>query len=114
MSGFSFYMKNKAFTLVEICIVIVIIGLLSAMIIPAFQLLRESSVVKMVERGEKLNPEQREIYKEHLKKKKGEVMAPVKVEREETTFNGVRYRVVKKEDMKEVTVNGQTVYLIED
>jgi type IV pilus assembly protein PilA len=40
--------NNKAFTLVEIMIVVVIIGLLAAMAIPAFQKVRQSSQDKAV------------------------------------------------------------------
>ena len=40
--------KNKGFTLVEIMIVVVIIGLLASMAIPAFQKVRSSSQDKAV------------------------------------------------------------------
>jgi prepilin-type N-terminal cleavage/methylation domain-containing protein len=40
---------NKGFTLVEIMIVVIVIGLLAAMAIPAFQKVRQVTVIKHVE-----------------------------------------------------------------
>ena len=110
-------MKNKfvkAFTIVEIMIVVVILGLLAAMVIPAVQKVRENAVVKKVEKGMKLSDGEKVIYKEYLdnggkKVSKGntdEVEKSVDVK-----SNG--YIVIKnKNDIKEVQINGETVYLV--
>lgn len=60
---------KKGFTLVEMTIVIIIIGLLAGMAIPAFQKVRQSSLVKAYEKGQKLTKEElvivSDFYKNH-------------------------------------------------
>lgn len=90
------------------------------MAISWFQQVRLNSVIQMVEKGQKLEPNQREIYQEYLrdKKKKGEqieyVLPQVSESSEQTTLNVVSYRVIKKEEIKEVLINGEVFCLIQE
>lgn len=59
---------TKGLTLVEIVIVLVIIGLLAAMAIPAYMKVRDASVVAKARRGETLTESERERYKNAMKR----------------------------------------------
>lgn len=93
MSGVYFLnMKNKkGFTIVEVMIVVVIIGLVAAMAIPAFQKIRLESISKKVRAGEFVSKEEFTYYVAN----KAKVEAPEKVEPPKTVeINGVTYRLV--------------------
>lgn len=58
---------KEAFTLVEIMIVMMIIGLLAAMTIPAFMKVRQSCLIKAYKNGKKLSSEEMEIVRSYFK-----------------------------------------------
>lgn len=90
-------MKTKAFTLTEMMICTVLFGLIVAMAIPAFQKVRHSSLKRMVERGERLTPEQTEAYR-NLRKRFEKKTSTNKVELEK--------------NYQEIIIDGRTFYLV--
>lgn len=123
-------MNRRAFTLVEIIIVVIIIGLLSAMLIPAFQKVRRDSIIKAVQvHGlSSLTPDQKEMYREWVKdgtvetywkqnKRPTPTVAATPVE--ETTTNiitdstdGKRYYLIPRSKAKEATIAGESYFLV--
>ena len=57
---------NKAFTLVEIMIVVTLIGLLAAMAIPAFQRVKTGEIAKEVIAGHVISDYQMQYLKDHI------------------------------------------------
>lgn len=89
-------MKNKkAFTLIELMIVFAIIGLLTAMLVPAYQKVREAQYVRAYNNGEKLNKEQLAIVREYYKVNKNK-------------FNLDEFR----EEHKTIVIDGKTYKLV--
>lgn len=87
-------MKSKnAFTLVEVMIVVVIIGLLAAMIIPTIQKVKENNIIKKQQAGQRLTPDEIEFLKER------DTRAP-------NTY-------VSVEQAREIIIDGKTYLLIE-
>lgn len=92
-------MKNKsAFTLVEIMIVVVIIGLIASMAIPAFQKVRENAIIRKQEMGQRLSPDEVRFLRER------------KINAHD---NAVRRTTVNAENAREIVIDGKTYLLIE-
>jgi prepilin-type N-terminal cleavage/methylation domain-containing protein len=103
---------KKAFTLVEIMICVVIFGLLLSMGIPAFHKVKYNSIEKRIKQGVRVEKEEMEYYKRHKTENKSNTYISTKVE-EEVKLDNNEYIVIRdKEQIKEVIIDGQTVYLI--
>lgn len=98
--------KNKAFTVVEYMIVIVIIGLLAAMAIPAFVKVKTNSIAKLVYHGQTVSESDYQYLQTHMALVNDEYLKPRKpIEREPQVMpqaptqmimviDGKRYRLV--------------------
>lgn len=102
--------------LIEVMIIIVIIGLLAAMAIPAYLKVKETNIAKAIQRGDKVSREDRAWYEG--KKNRG-----TKVEPKETpspadasvpivTLDNKRFYLVLKDEAQETRINGKTYWLI--
>lgn len=104
------YRKPKGFTLVEAMIVLVIVGLLAAMAIPAFMKVRQGALVRAYEKGEKLNLEQMKIVREYYADKKSSSERKTIIV-SETTSSPSSPILIPADEISEVTVNGQKFYV---
>lgn len=101
-------MKRKAFTLVEIMIVIVIIGLLAAMAIPAFQKVKQNSLERRISTGTASRDDWVQ-YNKLVKDKKAARIKPATMDKVEAegrsiiTIEGKEYILVTR-DGKEIAV----------
>lgn len=100
-------MKTKAFTFVELMIVVVIIALLAAMLIPAFQKIRESSLVKAYEKGEKLDKKQIGIVHEYYKNLARDKTPRPATEDVPTSKTPI---LIPYDEVTEIVVNGEKFY----
>ena len=125
---------KKAFTVVEVMIVVVIIGLLAAMAIPAFQKVKYSSLAKAYKNGQSLTTEERkyviEYRSNHPKDFETETTASVEHTSVPATLpqflgvtakgdafqtvvvEGKTYILVPKQDAQESVIAGKTYWLI--
>ena len=104
-------MKNKAFTLVEICIVVSIIGLLAAMIIPAAQKIKENNIRDAIANGTKVEASNLEWYRE---RNKGKPDIPVTRDQPESYSNTQPQSTKSYGNLSTFKVNGKTYVLIKD
>lgn len=124
--------SNRAFTFVEIMIVVVIIGLIAAMAIPAIQKVKASSIKKRIDAGMIVTREERQYVKDHYSRsadeKRKEESASSEVRAEEThslldgkrvltnfqilELDGQKYVLVPKIDAKETEIAGKVYWLV--
>lgn len=104
-------------SLVEIIIIGVIISLLLAMAIPAFQKVKETAISRAIQAGEKVSAEDREWYRERKKstafvspKVTQSVEAPVAIH--SVTLDGKTFYLIPKTEAQETVINGKTYWLI--
>lgn len=98
---------NKGFTLVEIMIVIVIITLLAAMAIPAFQRVKYNSIENRYKKGEKLSKEQLQYlqeYREDHGKKDEKFVAISEYTSSSNTSSEIK--------IDKITIDGKEYYLV--
>lgn len=116
---------HSAFTLVEAMIIIVILGLLAVMAIPAYWKVRDNSIMHMAERGEHLNESQLKRYREIRREKDAEEdKNPSSAPAERVTpsrsvgpfqrvqIDGSTFYLVPKQDAKETEIAGKVFWLI--
>jgi hypothetical protein len=98
--------------LAEILIVVVILGLVAAMAIPAFEKVRRQSILKAGDRGEKLTPSQREVYREMKRTRKVDSQ-PVSVSLpfEKVRVGDREFYLVRKPE-EQMQVNGEIYWLV--
>jgi prepilin-type N-terminal cleavage/methylation domain-containing protein len=73
--------KRKAFTIVEVVIVIIIIGLLAAMAIPAFHKVRVNSLAKAVASGQTISEKDADYLRKYSSDIPREFLDKIDVER---------------------------------
>ena len=124
-------MRRAAFTLVEVMILVVVIGLVAAMAIPAFVKVRDGSIVKTVQGGgwDSLNEAQKARYRELVKSGAVTRLSPtvqvvtaaayppadapaVTSPLQTITVGDRRYVLVPKVDAKETEIAGRTYWLV--
>ncbi len=97
----NFIPMKKAFTLVELMIVVVIVGLLAAMVIPAVQKVREASVIKRYEQGDRsrevVTAYEQYVNEGRIPRKKVYITTEEGDVKETITINGKRYKLVPLE-----------------
>lgn len=121
---------HSVFTIVEIMIVIVIIGLLTAMAIPAFVMVRQASIEKAMKHGEYVTDAQRQYVRDRraaghytsVYPKDSDGDAPERQERKVPATpglktlesNGVRYYLIPKTSSypNEMTIGSDTYYMV--
>lgn len=112
---------NRAFTVMEMIIIVVIIGLLAAMAIPAFQRVRYSVIEKALQHGESITQAQRQYYWEYRKDHPELIKSPPNNESsapssepsfQRVTIEGKSYYLILKQDVKETEIAGRTFWLI--
>ena len=98
---------NKGFTFAEFIIVIVLIGLLATMAIPACHKIQESRAVIAYENGAKLTPKQKKLVQDYYKRIK------IKPSASNATSNPLPTGgiLIPADQLKEIEVEGVKYYI---
>jgi len=96
---------KKAFTLVEVMIIIIVIGLLAAMAIPAFHKVRINSLAKSVARGETISDEQRRLLEDNLNHVNDDLRAKI-------TRRAPSVVEISVDNFQTIVINGKTYKLV--
>lgn len=93
--------KNKAFTLVEAVIIIIILGLLVSMAIPAFIKIRESEYQKLaerVQRGDHLTLAEKYNLEKYQREHPDFIVSVNKSKYQKINVNGKEFYIIPVED----------------
>lgn len=106
-------MNKKAFTLLEVIIVVVIIGLLASLIIPTVQRVRFNTIVNAYNKGVKVDPERLKWAREYSK---GSELKESLWKRPNSTTD-VHVESVPDEtprgfNLQKVVIDGKTYYIV--
>lgn len=104
--------NNKGVQLVEIMIVVVIIGLFTAMAVLAYQKVKETSIVNAYRNGEKLTPAQVEIARKAIANESASSLP--RMATNTVTIGGTKYILIPEGAVLKTTEFDGRTFLVVD